>query len=144
MFVSTGLVGPVEQSRILKECVAQNVVRISSLLFVNVMIQGVCTFIFPNTKLKRKFQDKKLVVDIDLRKNICYDLYHNFSQRMIQMPEYLATVFISDAKGKKTVKINAPSYSDAEKEALSMITKKGKILKLERVGDFHGTVSSNK
>lgn len=60
------------------------------------------------------------------------------------MPEYVATIFISDAKGKKTVKINAPSYSDAEKEALSMITKKGKILKLERVGDFLNTVSSSR
>lgn len=52
------------------------------------------------------------------------------------MPEYLATVLISEAKGKKTVKINAPSYQDAEKEALAMITKRGKIIKLERVGDF--------
>jgi hypothetical protein len=52
------------------------------------------------------------------------------------MPEYMATIFISEAKGKKTVKINAPSHQDAEKEALSMITKKGKILNLERVGDF--------
>ncbi len=52
------------------------------------------------------------------------------------MPEYLAIVFVSKVKGKKTIRINAPSFSDAEKEALSMITKKGKILKLERVGDF--------
>lgn len=52
------------------------------------------------------------------------------------MPEYMATIFISEAKDKKTVKINAPSYQDAEKEALQMITKKGKILKLERVGDY--------
>lgn len=58
------------------------------------------------------------------------------------MPEYLATVLISEAKGKKTVKINAPSYQDAEKEALAMITKRGKILKLERVGDFLNTTSS--
>lgn len=60
------------------------------------------------------------------------------------MPEYIATIFISDAKGKKTVKINAPSFSDAEKEAFSMITKKGKILKLERVGDFLNTASSSR
>ena len=60
------------------------------------------------------------------------------------MPEYLATIFISEAKGKKTVKINAPSYQDAEKEALEMITKRGKILKLERIGDFLNTTSSSR
>lgn len=59
------------------------------------------------------------------------------------MAEYLATVFISEAKGKKTVKINAPSYQDAEKEALEMITKKGKILKLERIGDFLNSTTSS-
>lgn len=57
------------------------------------------------------------------------------------MPEYVAQLFISAAKGKKTVKINAPCFSEAEKEALSMITKKGKILKLERSEDFSAVSS---
>lgn len=60
------------------------------------------------------------------------------------MPEYVATIFISAAKGKKTVKINAPCYSEAEKEALSMITKKGKILKLERSDDFYAVPSKSR